>query len=229
MESKKFFLLGCVIASSFHSVVFAGALDELNTADQAKVKSGELVETFEDVGKAWPKIRVYQKINASPEESAAVFSDYERHASYFSHITRSKISKIINKRTVEIDYSIKYIGLISEDYTVRDQISTYNSGAGVGDDSYQVIWNLVKAQSTQYSEGSARFEKLDNGTLLSYYSFVIPADHMSSSWGWVVDGAKKAVKDAVISLKGQIEKEKSQTPDDLKNEVNRLENLLAND
>jgi len=30
-------------------------------------------------------------------------------------------------------------------------------------------------------------------------------------------------------LKGQIEKEKSQTPDDLKNEVNRLENLLAND
>ena len=64
MESKKFFLLGCVIASSFHSVVFAGALDELNTADQAKVKSGELVETFEDVGKAWPKIRVYQKINA---------------------------------------------------------------------------------------------------------------------------------------------------------------------
>lgn len=214
------FALSCALVSG-GNYVFAGAIDELSQADQNRVKNGEQV-FIHDETKPWPKCTVYQRVEATPEEAAAVFADYNLHASYFPNLTQSKIVRALNKTTMEIDYTMKLpLGLGSENYTVRDVLSSYDSG-----NSYKVMWSLVKGDSMSTSDGSARFEKLGNGTLLVYYSFIVPT-RWGSSVGWVVDGAKKAVKDAVTALVKQIEKEKVNEPGHLEIQLKNMRTALG--
>jgi hypothetical protein len=213
-----------VCAAVFAGVqnAFAGALDELNDADQNRVKKGDQVAVFQDVANApWPKCFIYQRIEATPEEAAAVFADYNHHEAFIPNVKQSSVSREINKTTVEVDYSLSLpLGLGSETYTVRDRVSTYDRGAG-----YKIEWTLVRADSTKSSDGNIRFEPLGNGTLMVYTSFIVPG-RMGSSLKWVVDGAKNSVKETAQAVANQVEKERLHEPNRLQNQVQSLRGKL---
>ena len=180
----------------------AGIYDSLTPDQQNKVQSGQQVVVMQEAqGSPWPKLWVYQRIEATPEESAAVFADFELAQTYVENIKKSKISKRIAKNILEVDYSLSVPVLADEDYTVRDTVSSYDNGS-----SFLVEWNLIKATSTKSSTGFAKFERLGNATILAYYNFVVPGAFGS---GLVKDRAMKQVRDTVTATGKQIEKERT--------------------
>ena len=153
---------------------------ELSAAQRDSLDRGEIVVVTEmRESSPWPAVTVYAFADATPEEAAAVFTDYEHHVAYIPAATKSTISRIVDRATVEVDYTIAIPLLPDEHYTVRDRISR------AGADSYRVDWLLVRASSTKATVGHALFSPHVNqrtqrpGTLLEYYNFVTPGTRLA--------------------------------------------------
>lgn len=150
---------------------------------------------------------IYQFVEATPEEAAAVFVDYERQSTYIPGVKSSVISQRISSTVMEVDYVLSVPLFTDEDYTVRDSVSTYDGGA-----SYRVNWTKVRARSTKDIVGSARFEPYRNsltgtdGTLITYVNLVTPGQFLA---GPLKGRALKQVRKTVIALVKQIETERS--------------------
>ncbi len=216
----KVILFFSIFTAGIHNA-FSGAIDELSNSDKNKVKNGEQVAVYTNVGKVWPKSNNYKRLESTPEEAAAIFSDYELQSFYFPSLIKSKISKVIDKFTNEVDFSLRLpFDLGIENYTVKNKLSNYDNG-----DSYMVSWSLVRADTTKSTEGSARFEKLGTGTLLSFTNLIEPG-RWGSGVSWVVEHAKKAAKDGVTNLVTQIEKEKTSQSELLQKQVELLRKTL---
>ena len=158
----------------------ASAYDELTAAQKGVVDAGGQVFFTRAVpDAAWPRAFVYRVIDASPEQAAAVFVDYEDHASFIPDLTKSQVSRRIDPTTVDVDYTLAVPVLSDEDYTVRDHVSSYDGGA-----SYRVEWTMVRASSTKAIEGGVRFEphggtRESPRTLMAYQNFVIPGSRLA--------------------------------------------------
>ena len=64
--------------------------------ERAAIDSGRQLVVVEKVkGSSWPRVTVYQFIAASPEEVAAIFTDYALHASFLPNARRSTISRVL--------------------------------------------------------------------------------------------------------------------------------------
>jgi len=214
----------CVVILSHSSSLFANTFQELSPEDQAKVASGQMVTIYTDVtGAPWPKMKVYQRIDATPEEVMAVFSDYPLQSTYVPYVKVAKISQVIDKSTALVDYTYNLpMGFGIENYTVRDHIEAYDEGK-----SFTVNWVLVKADTTKRSEGEVRCEPLaGGGTLYTYDSFIWP-----NRWGtdlkWVIERAKQAVLDTVTATAKQIQTEKTSSPEILQKQIQDLHNAVS--
>ncbi len=213
-----FALVSCVLFTGIAAAT-AGIYDGLTPDQKNKIQSGQPVVVMQEaVGSAWPKVWVYQRVSATPEESAAVFADFELASTYVENLKKSKISKRVSKNSFEVDYLLSVPVLSDEAYTVRDVVSSYDNGS-----SYQVEWNLVRATSTKASTGYAKFEALGTGTLLAYYNFVTPGAFGS---GLVKDRAMKQVRDTVAVTVKQIEKEHTSNRELLDRQILVLRGML---
>ena len=146
---KNLALLGLMLNATAHAAI----VDDLTPAQRDAVAKGNVVFLTHDAsGSAWPKAFIYVRIEATPEEVAAVFTDFESQKNYIPNLMKSKIQKEESPSTYLIDYKLHVPILTDESYTVRDVIKSYDNGA-----SYRVDWNLVRADTTKASEGNARF------------------------------------------------------------------------
>lgn len=210
-------------ASMSGAVQAGGIYDELTDAQKDKIQKGEQVFFTENVaGSEWPRAYVYQRIEATPEESAAVFFDFERHKNFIPNLKKSKISKVIDPRTFEVDYTLKVptFFLPDEDYTVRNQLSSYDDGA-----SYQIAWKLVRADTTKDSVGNVRFEALGTGTIMGYINFVKPGSSLADM---VKGKAMKQVQDTAKAMRRQIETERTKERELLEEQLKALRSALSN-
>jgi hypothetical protein len=199
---------------------FAGGLDELSQADQVRVQNGEQVFFTKDAASSkWPKAFIYQRVDSTPEEAMAVFSDYEAQKNYVPNLVSARIAKHLDKVTTQVDYELAVPVLNNETYTVEDKVSSYDNGA-----SYRLDWKMIRASTTKDIQGYARFEKLGTGTLMIYYNFVTPG---SSLAGFVKDKAMQQVKDTGNAVVAQIEKERRNQHDLLEREIQTLRDALG--
>src|ERR671938_1177093 len=189
------------------------AYDELSPEQQAVVDSGSQVFFTKKLeGSPWPAAFVYQYVDATPEEAAAVFTDYERHATFVPKLKRSKISRVIDPRTVEVDFELNVPIVKDERHTTRHVLSTYDGGA-----SYRVDWTLVRASSTKANVGHVRFEPYHDerfgkhGTLMAYYNFVTPGSGLAGL-GFIKGKGMKQMREATKAIKRQIETERASNP-----------------
>lgn len=185
----------------------APAIAELSAAERQTIDSGSQVVRQDVVANsAWPRVTVYQFIEATPEEAAAVFTDYARHSTYFPGLTKSVVRSIA-PRVAEVDYVLEVPVFRDEDYTVRDSLSTYN-----GRTSYRVDWRQVRARTAKGIMGSARFEPYRNarlgkdGTLIAYVSFVTPGQLLA---GFFKSRALHQVRESVSALAKRVEEERA--------------------
>ena len=159
--------------------LFARQMPVLTPAQRAALDVGRTVVTTEQrPTSAWPAVSVFAFIDATPEQAAAIFTDVEAHSTYIGSVIKSRISRVIDSATIEVDYSLKVPVVSDEEYTVRDHIS--RSG-----DHYRMDWTLVRASSTKATVGHALFAPYTNartghaGTLLAYFNFVTPGSRLA--------------------------------------------------
>ena len=180
-------------------------------ADQRKAieAGGQVFRTWEVPQSSWPRACVYERIDATPEEAAAVFVDYERHRSFIPGITKSTISRVVDPATAEVDYTLDVPIVADEHYTVRDRVSV-DSGSG----SYQVDWSLVRASSTKATVGGVRFEpfRADGdaaaSTLMAYCNLVTPGSRLAKL-GFIKSRAMKQVRETAHAVATEVRRERT--------------------
>ncbi len=170
-----------VVAIVVTPPVDAQAARELSAQQLADIDRGaQVFLTWEVAGLPWPRACVFQYVDATPEEAAAVFTNYARHTAYIPGVRKAKVSRVIDQVTAEVDYTLDVPMVADEDYTVRDHLSTHDAGA-----SYKVEWTLVRATSTKATEGNVRFEPhhasapVRDGTLMAYCNLVTPGSSLA--------------------------------------------------
>jgi hypothetical protein len=178
----------------------------LGPGDRATIDSGRQVVVAEKMpGSSWPRVTVYQFIDGSTEEAAAVFADYERHVSFLPNVRQSTTSRVLDSTTVEMDYVYNVPIVSDESYTVRNHLTSSGSDSAR---SYRVEWTLVRATSTKAADGEAIFEPYRDGTLLTYRNLVVPGSRLAGL-GFIRGRAQHQVEATARALAEQVVKERA--------------------
>lgn len=148
-------------------------------------------------GYPWPRVQVFQRVNATPAQVMAVFFDYNNGHTFIPNCLESKISKQLGPRECEVDYRIDVPILPDEAYTVRNALSRATGGA------LKVDWRVLKATSILESEGNLVVEPLGEGSILRYTNLVKPS---SAAAGLLRGVALGQMKETVQAIVAQTEK-----------------------
>jgi len=194
-------------------------LGDLSNGQKEELEKDGLVVLEQDVpGKPWPRVRIYKKIEASPEEVAAVFFDYDQAKTYIPDVLESRISKNISPCVQEVDYEVDVPILRDEAYTARNAIKT-------SDDGYQVSWILLRALQTKEAEGNLCIEPFDDGTsVIRYTNLVTPGSGMAKI---LKVPALSRMQKTVLAIGQKVETQKSSHPAELAKQVARLREALG--
>lgn len=213
-------ILTLALATLFPLLAVAGIRTELTPTQLNDLERGQQVVVKEEVeGRPWPRLRIYQKVAATPEEVLAVFCDYAQATTFVPDVIKSEISRMISPCVLEVDYQIDIPMLPDESYTTRNSLSS--SG-----DSYKVAWVLVRALQTKASEGTLRVEPAEGGALLCYTNLVTPGSSMA---GLLRIPAIERMKTTVAAIVKKVEKQKAEAPAALKKQILRLREALTAD
>lgn len=196
----------------------ASLLNDLTRDQRQELENGTLVVREQDIpGKPWPRVRIYKRINAAPEEVAGVFFDYDQAKTYIPDVLESKVSKKISPSVVEVDYAIDVPILADEAYTTRNEMIRVNN-------SYRVSWTLLRALQTKAAEGNLLIEPFENGTsLIRYTNLVTPSSGMAKILGQL---AMSRMQKTVLAIGEKVEQQKSHNAADLAAQVVRLHEAL---
>jgi hypothetical protein len=151
----------------------------------------------------WPAVTIVTYVNATPEESAAIFIDYASHADFIPSTKLSRVSRVHAPADVEVDYVVALPIVSDERYTVRDRLSRDGSG-------YRVDWTLVRASSTKATVGHARFTAAIHpktgkpATRFEYHNFVTPGSRLASM-GFIKNRALKEMEQTAAAFAKRFE------------------------
>lgn len=199
----------------------ASLVEDLNPKQLEDVAGGSQVLVLQEVeGHPWPRVQVYQKVNAKPEEVAAVFFDYQNAKSYVPKVIKSEVSRQISPCVAEVDYGVDVPILPDEFYTARNTLTSEPDGA------YMITWSLVRALQTKASEGNLKIENWKDGSMIRYTNFVTPSLGMAKLLKkTAIDQMRNTVKSIAI----HVEKQKSENPEGLQEKLRALESALKSE
>lgn len=205
----------------FTSALPLGAADILGELDSSQksalIKGAQILVTEDIKGKPWPRVTIYKVVNATPEEVAAVFFDYEDNKSFVPNLLKSEISKRISPRSSEVDYGVNVPILPDEYYTVHNTI------VRTAPNHYRIDWKLVRAVQTKDSIGCFRIEPFEDKALICYQNLVTPGSSMA---GLLRKPAISQMKDAATAIAERAEKLKTSNPAQLNRQVEELREAL---
>ncbi len=208
-----------LLVSVVPPLAVASLVDDLSRTQAAEVLRGEQVVTMQEVeGKPWPRVKLYQRVHATPEEVAAVFFDYRNAKGYIPNLLKSEISRTISPCVLEVDYEVDVPLLRDESYTAKNSLSADAVGG------YCVTWNLVRALQTKASEGSLRIEAFEDGSVIRYTNLVTPGSAMA---GLLRKIAIQQMRDTVQAIVRRVESQKRERPKVLEQEILELRDALA--
>jgi|ERR1043166_8620631 hypothetical protein len=203
--------------------------DTLTPEQQAAVKRGEPVQVLQTVStSSWPRSIVYVFIDATPEESAAVLSDYEIQSSFVPHMKSSKIIARHGANDTDVEYVIDIPVFPDERSVSRQWVSGANG-------EYQVHWKTVFADSLKpdgsRTVGLATFLPFTNaaghpGTLVIHDQTVVPNSVFASVPFVKRKGIQVSIESAMATAR-QVEMERSKEPKQLAAQVRRFREALA--
>lgn len=196
----------------------AGLLDDLTSEQRAELEKGDLIVLEQDIpGKPWPRIRIYKKIQATPEQVAAVFFDYNQAETFIPDVLESRISKKISPGVMEVDYEVDVPILADEAYTARNEMKAVQDG-------YQASWTLLRALQTKAAEGNMLIEPFENGSsVIRYTNLVTPSSGMAKI---LKLPAMARMQKTVLAIGQKVEQQKSKNPVELAAQVARLREAM---
>jgi len=218
MTSARLYFLCLVALLVLAPPASANLLANLSHTQREAVAKGELVVLEEEIlGKPWPRVRIYKRIKATPEEVAAVFFDYNQAKTYIPDVLESKISKTISPRVLEVDYEVEVPILKDEAYTARNEMKAFEGG-------YQISWVLLRALQTKAAEGNLRIEPFEGGeSVIRYTNLVTPSSGMAK----ILRGPALArMQKTVLAIAHKVEQQQSAHPTELNLQIDRLRHAL---
>lgn len=175
----------------------AEMLGELSPAELAKLESGEnVLTTIEKPGATWPEVRIYRKVNATPEGVTELFLDYENANSFIANLKSAVVENQPDGNTKDVRYTVKLPVLFTISYLVRNRYEKTPEG-------YTVHWNLLESLFAKSAVGKLRVEPHGDTAVICYANHVEPATKL------------------VAGLRGQALKEASKTVDAIVKEAER--------
>ena len=160
-------------------------------------------------GSPWPAVTIVTYVDATPEETAAIFIDYTRHMEFIPSTKLSRISRVHSASDVEVDYIVALPIVSDEEYTVRDKLTRDSSG-------FRVAWTLVRASSTKGTVGHARFTPGTHpktgrpATRFEYHNFVTPGSRIAGM-GFIKSRALKEMEQTAAAFSRRFETERKNT------------------
>lgn len=200
------------------ALIASSLLDDLDGKQVEEVARGGQVVLLQPVeGLPWPRVRVYQKVDATPQDVAAVFFDYKNAKFFVPNVIKSNVSRQLSPCVAEIDYGIDVPILPDEYYTA---LNTLTAGP---DGGYLFSWSLVRALQTKASEGNLRIERWKDGAVIRYTNLVTPSSIMARLLrSTAIDQMRSTVR-AIVT---RVRKQKTEKPEALKEEIRDLESAL---
>jgi hypothetical protein len=218
MTRVRLFFLSLVVCLAALPAAKASVLDDLTREQRANLEKGDLVVLEQDIpGKPWPRVRIYKKIQASPEQVAGVFFDYNQAKTFIPDVLESRISKKISPGVMEVDYEVDVPILADEAYTARNEMKALQ-------DSYQASWTLLRALQTKAAEGNLLIEPFENGTsVIRYTNLVTPSSGMAKI---LKLPAMARMQKTVLAIGQKVEQQKAKNPAELAAQVARLREAM---
>lgn len=182
----------------FLSVFFVAAparaemLTELSAADLAKLESGEnVLTTIDKPGATWPEVRIYRKVNATPQGITDLFLDYENANTFIANLKSAVVENEPDGNTKDVRYTVKLPVLFTISYLVRNRYEKTPEG-------YTVHWNLLDSLFAKSAVGKLRVEPHGDTAVICYANHVEPATKLVAGLrGHALKEASKTV-DAIV-------------------------------
>lgn len=218
MTRVRLFFFSLVACLAALPAATAGLLDDLTREQRANLEKGDLIVLEQDIpGKPWPRVRIYKKIQATPEQVAAVFFDYNQAKTFIPDVLESRISKKISPGVMEVDYEVDVPILADEAYTARNEMKTLQ-------DCYQASWTLLRALQTKAAEGNLLIEPFENGSsVIRYTNLVTPSSGMAKI---LKLPAMARMQKTVLAIGQKVEQQKAKNPAELAAQVARLREAM---
>jgi hypothetical protein len=197
-------------------------LNTLDSEQRAQLLEGRQVFVEREVeGKPWPRVKVYELVNATPEEVLAVFSDYEKANTYVPDVLSSRIVKRHSPQVKDVEYEVEVPFLRDERYTARNSLDRSPDGA------LRVSWKLLEALQTKDAEGHLVVENFEGGrAVLCYTNLVTPGSAMA---GLLRGPALERMRKTVAAIVAKVELEKRERPAELAAQAEKLREILDDD
>jgi hypothetical protein len=217
------------IAVAFAALTASQDFPELPSGGLERVERGEAVQVLTAVeGKAWPRSTVYQFIDATPEQAAAVLADYALQSSY---IPRLKTSRVLKRDGANTD--VEYVVSIP---VYADERSVSRQRVVAKGEEYRVEWFTVvdSLKKGTVTVGSATFRVMTNrrtgktGTLMIHDQTVQPAS-MFARVPLVRNKAIEASRDAAAAIRKQVERERTSDLPRMEAQLRSLRSMVVRD
>ncbi len=165
-------LLSCIFVPVF-SQLRADLLSEVPQTSRDELAQGQLVIVSENLdGVPWPRLKLYQVVDAPPKVVADLFSDYSAAPDYIPGMLAAKVIATNPDGTKDVQYKVKVPVLQSITYSVRNAYIQKGN-------SYEVKWTLLRSPLAKSSDGSLRIEPYGKGrTLMCYTNLVVPVTNL---------------------------------------------------
>jgi len=213
--------LAVIYCGAANLLLAGGITSELNSDQLNELRDGHLVFATDEMPPSpWPRVRAYRLINATPEEVVAVFFDYENAPKFIPHLKSAIISKRNSPTCMEVDYVLAVPIISDERYRTRNTLSHNEQGV------FKVDWLLLQAMRTKSSVGHMQVEPFEGKALMAYCSMTVPG---SSIAFLLKRTALEQVRQTVDAIAKEVETQKSQDPDQLGKEVNKLNSVLISE
>ncbi|MDD0852241.1 hypothetical protein HBN50_03990 [Halobacteriovorax sp. GB3] len=196
-----------LILTSLFLSFYAFASDAPMKLDTSELKmlrdNHQVIKELKSPKGAWPVVRLYQVIDASPLEATAIFFALDYQKDYVPNLVRSDIAKVVSPTEVWVEYEMDMPWPLSN--------SVYLHGHKLkkkAKDHYRIDWWMESSNTTELVKGHAEFLPFDQGkTLMLYQNYVIPKSILASFIkGTMIKDVQKslsAIKDHIVYCKNK--------------------------
>lgn len=152
--------------------VRADLLGEVPKVAQDELADGQMVVKTQTVsGAPWPRVILYQVVNAPVKVIWDLFNDLNAASSYTPNLISADVIAQ-NGNTKDVRYTVKVPVLMRISYVVRN---TYIKKK----DGYEIDWTLLQSPLAKSSDGSLRVEPYGNNqSLICYTNLCVPITNL---------------------------------------------------
>lgn len=201
----------------------------LTASQHAMVEAGGNVQLLEALTVSpWPRSTVFEFVDATPEECAAVVFDYELEATY---IPRLKTSRIV-RRSSPVQMDVQYVIDVP---VFPDEVSVSREQLSVASGTYMIRWETLVSDSFPHKSvaaGRVLFSPMTNprsgaqGTLMVHDQAVIP-NTIFARLPFIRNKAIAVSRDAAHAIVVQVEGERKNNRRLLERQLAKLRQALA--